>query len=79
MKAGNTVTKKNAIVITIVDAPDVLLAPDEKVGELLRTLIVRWVGMVTNILNLCEIRTTKDVYNRLYSQIYERYPNPVSV
>ena len=69
----------NKQTITIVDAPEVSLAQNENAGELLLHFFraLGWNG--EDFLDPCKIRTTKEVYNRLYDQIYERCPDPVGV
>jgi len=66
-------------VITIVDAPNVTLAADEEAGELLLHFYRQLGWNERDILDPCKVRTTKEVYDRLYSQMCERCPNPVSV
>jgi len=65
--------------VTIVDAPQVFLAEDEMAGELLLHFYreLGWNGV--DILDPCKVRTTREVCNRLYDIMYERYPNAVSV
>ena len=65
--------------VAIVDVPDVSLAPDEQAGELLLHFYraLGWNGEDT--LDPCKIRTTKEVFNSLYDQIYERCPDPIDV
>ena len=74
-----TTTAKNATTITVVDAPEVSLAPDEKAGELLLHFFwaLGWNG--EDFLDPCKVRTTKEIYDRLYDQIYERCSDPVGV
>ena len=69
----------NAVNITVVDAPEVNLAPDEKAGDLLLHFYraLGWNG--DDILDPCKIRTTKEVYEKLYDQIFERCPDRVGV
>ena len=69
----------NRRIIITVDAPEVSLAPDQKAGDLLLNFYraLGWNG--TDYLEPCKIRTTKEVFNRLYSQIYEHCPDSVSV
>lgn len=69
----------NATNITVIDAPDVFLAPDEKAGDLLLHFYcaLGWNGK--DMLDPCKVRTTKEVYNMLYDRMLERYPDPVSI
>ena len=66
-------------VAIVADAPEVSLAQNGKAGELLLNFYrgLGWNG--EDNLDPCKVRTTKEVYNRLYDQIYEVYPNPVAV
>ena len=79
MECTNTTVAKSATTITVVDAPDVSLSPDEKAGDLLLHFyrVLGWNG--EDFLDPCKVRTTKEVYNGLYNKMYERYPNPVGV
>ena len=73
---SSTINKR--IIITA-DAPEVSLAPDQKAGDLLLNFYraLGWNGC--DYLDPCKIRTTKEVYKRLYGQIYEHCPDPASV
>jgi len=66
-------------VITIIDAPHVSLAENEKAGEALLKFFraLGWNG--DDYLDPSKMRTTKDVYNRLYDVMYDRCPEPVGV
>ena len=79
MNTNAAVIANNAITITVVDAPDVSLAPDEEAGELLLHFYraLGWNG--DDILDPCKIRTTKEVYDGLYNQMYERCPDAIGV
>ena len=70
---------KNKRIITIIDAPHVSLAENEKAGEALLKFFraLGWNG--DDYLDPCKIRTTKDVYNRLYDIMYERYPDSMGI
>ena len=61
----------NKQTITVVDAPHVSLAEDEKAGEALLKFFMAlgWNG--EDYLDPCKIRTTKEVFNRLYEVMYE--------
>ena len=65
--------------ITIVDAPEVNLAEDEKAGEVLLKFYraLGWNG--EDYLDPCKIRTTKTVYNYLYDMMINKCPDPVGV
>ena len=69
--------KKETIVI--VDAPAVCMAEDDKAGDVLLKFyhLLGWNG--DDVLDPCKVRTTKDVYDRLYDAIFERCPDPVGV
>lgn len=69
----------NTQIITVVDAPEVTLADGQKAGDLLLNFYraLGWNG--DDYLDPCKIRTTNAVYDGLYDQIYEIYPNPVAV
>ena len=75
----NIVASQNATTITIVDAPEVSLATDDKAGDLLLNFYraLGWNG--DDILDPCKIRTTQVVFDRLYDQICEHCPDKVSV
>ena len=79
MCANTAVAAKNAIKITVVDAPDVTLAPGEKAGDLLLHFyrVLGWNG--EDILDPCKVRTTEDVFNRLYDSMLEQCPDSVGV
>ena len=69
----------NRQVVTIVDAPEVSLAENEKAGEALLKFYrsLGWNG--EDFLDPCKVRTTEDIYKRLYDVIYEHCPDPVGV
>ena len=66
-------------VITIIDAPHVSLAENEKAGEALLKFFraLGWNG--ADYLDPSKVRTTKDVYDRLCEVMYDRCLDPVSV
>ena len=66
-------------IVTIVDVPNVSLAENEKAGEALLKFFraLGWNG--DDYLDPSKIRTTKDVYNRLYDVMYDKCPDPVAV
>ena len=66
-------------IVTIVDVPHVSLAENEKTGEALLKFFraLGWNG--DDYLDPSKIRTTKDVYNRLYDVMYDKCPDPVGV
>ena len=70
---------KHINVVSIVDAPDVNLGEDEKPGDVLLKFFraLGWNG--EDMLDPCKIRTTKEVYSRLYDVMYDRCPDPVGV
>ncbi len=65
--------------VTIVDAPEVILTEDEKAGDVLLKFYraLGWNG--EDYLDPCKIRTTKEVYDRLYDTMYDKCPDPVAV
>lgn len=69
----------NKQIITVVDAPVIALAEDEKAGDVLLKFYraLGWNG--DDYFDPCKIRTTKAVYNRLYDTMYEWCPDPVGV
>ena len=79
MKNSNVATTKSASTIIVVDAPEVSLAPDEQAGELLLHFYRALGWNSEDILDPCKVRTTKEVYNRLYNQIHEKCPDSGSV
>ena len=70
---------KDAAIIIVVDAPKVALAAGEKAGELLLHFYraLGWNG--NDFLDPCKIRTTQEVYDGLYNQAFERFPDAVGV
>lgn len=79
MQTRNVTVPQNAAVIIVMDAPQVSLAEGEKPAELLLHFFraLGWNG--EDFLDPSKIRTTKDVYDRLYDQMYELCPDPVGV
>jgi len=79
MKTNDVATAKNATTIIVVDAPEVSPASDDKAGDVLLNFFraLGWNG--DDILDPCKIRTTKEVFNRLYDQMLEMCPDPVGV
>jgi hypothetical protein len=69
----------NKQIITVINAPEVVLAESEKAGDALLKFyeLLGWNG--EDILDPCKIRTTKAVFDRLYNIIFERAPDPVGV
>ena len=65
--------------ITVVDAPEITLADDEKAGDALLKFFyaLGWNG--DDYLDPCKIRTTKAVFESLYDMMYDRCPDPVGV
>ena len=78
IEANNAISRKVEI-ITIVDAPEINLAEDEKAGEAILKFYkgIGWNGQ--DILDPRRVRTTKAVFDRLYDVMFEKYPDPVSV
>ena len=66
-------------VITIADAPDISLAENEMAGEALLKFFraLGWNG--DDYLDPSKIRTTKDVYSRLYDVMYEKCPDSMGI
>ena len=50
---------QNTVGITVVDAPDVFLAPDEKAGSCCFIFTMRWVGMAMMCLTLAKCARQK--------------------
>jgi len=75
---GIAVTNK-AHPITVVDAPEISLTEGEEVSNILLHFYraLGWNG--NDLLDPCKIRTTQDVYNKLYDQMRERCPDYISV
>ena len=69
----------NKQIITIVDAPEVSLKEDEKAGDILLKFYkaLGWNGEDT--IDPYKIRTTKEVYNRLYDIMFDKVPYAVGV
>lgn len=69
--------KKETIII--VDAPEVVLAEEEKAGEVLLKFYraLGWNG--EDNLDPRKIRTTKAVYDKLYNTMLEKVPDHVGV
>ena len=65
--------------ITVIDAPVITLADNEKAGEALLKFFraLGWNG--DDYLDPCKIRTTKAVFDSLYDVMYNRCPDPVGV
>ena len=65
--------------VMIADAPDVSLDEGEKAGDVLLKFYraLGWNG--EDILDPCKIRTTKEVYSRLYDVMYDSCPDPVGI
>jgi len=73
MNANSAIVPKNATTI-VVDAPNVSLVPGEEAGNLLLHFYRELGWNEKDILDPMKIRTTKEVYNRLYDQMYEHAP-----
>jgi len=65
--------------ITVVDAPEITLADDEKAGDALLKFYRELGWNSDDYLDPCKIRTTKAVYNNLYDTMYDRCPDPVGI
>ncbi|MDR1702581.1 MAG: hypothetical protein LBR56_07380 [Sporomusaceae bacterium] len=65
--------------MTMIDAPEITLAENEKAGDALLNFYraIGWNG--EDYLDPCKIRTTKAVFNRLYNIIFAKFPNSVAV
>ena len=72
-------TGRSVSTITVVDAPEITLAEDEKAGDALLHFYrkIGWNG--EDILDPCKIRTTKEVYQRLREIMADRCADPVGV
>ena len=69
----------NKQIITVVDAPEVSLSEDEKAGDALLKFYhaLGWNGGDT--LDLCKIRTTKEVIKHLYEIMCGKNPDPIFI
>jgi len=65
--------------ITVVDAPIISLADDERAGDVLLKFYraLGWDG--EDYLDPCKVRTTNAVYSYLYDVMFEKCPDPVGV
>jgi len=72
MKTNDPDISIKSTIITVVDAPEVSLGADEEAGELLLHFYrsLGWNG--SDLLDPCKVRTTKEVFDRLYRQMNER-------
>lgn len=63
---------KNAEVIVVVDAPEVLLSEDDEAGDVLLHFFraLGWNGV--DFLDPRKVRTTQKIYNRLCEQMHEK-------
>ena len=66
-------------IITVVDAPEVVLSEGEKAGDVLLKFYrgLGWNG--DDCLDPCKVRTTKTVFDYLYDLMFNRCPDPVGV
>jgi hypothetical protein len=66
-------------IVAIVDAPEISLTEDEKAGDVLIKFYraLGWNG--EDILEPVKVRTTEAVYKRLYSLMYEKYSDSMTV
>ena len=69
----------NKQIITVVDAPEVVLAESEKAGEVLLKFYraLGWNG--EDMLDPCKIRTNKAVFDQLYGVMCDHCSDPVGV
>jgi len=79
MQDDDSLKNKQSTNFTIVDAPDISLAEGENAGEVLLHFFraLGWNG--DDYVDPSKIRTTHDVYYRLYDLMYEKVPNAISV
>lgn len=79
MAKYSNVNIMNKQTITVVDAPEISLAEDEKAGEALLKFFraLGWNG--DDYLDPCKIRTTKAIYDSLYDTMFNRCHDPVGV
>ena len=75
----DTLVNKSATTITVVDAPEISLAQDDKAGDLLLRFYkaLGWNGK--DFLDPSKIRTTKEVFHHLRNQMCELCSDPASV
>ena len=70
---------KGKRIVAIVNAPEISLTEDEKAGDVLIKFYraLGWNG--EDILEPCKVRTTEEVYKRLYDLMYEKYSDSIAV
>ena len=75
---GN-IYRASSFPVSIVDAPVIALAENEKAGDVLLKFFraLGWNG--EDILDPCKIRTTKEVYKNLYDTMFDRCHDPAGV
>ena len=69
----------NKQIITVVDAPEISLAEDEKAGDVLLKFYraLGWNG--DDYLDPSKVHTTKAVFDYLYDVMFNKCPDPVGV
>jgi len=69
----------NKKIIMVVDAPEIILAENETAGDALLKFYraLGWNGI--DILDLCKVYTTNEVYQKLYDVMIDKCPDPVGV
>jgi hypothetical protein len=62
-------------ILTVADAPEIILAEDEEAGDVLLKFFgaLGWNG--EDMLEPCKVRTTEAVFNRLYDLMLEKCPD----
>ena len=79
MSTNEATTPRNAVNVTIIDAPIISPSPDDKAGDILLNFFraLGWNG--EDNLDPTKVRTTKEVFYGLRTQMSELCPDPVSV
>lgn len=69
----------NKQVVTIIDAPKIVLTETENAGDVLPNFFraLGWNG--EDIVDPSKVRTTKAIFNKLYDTIFEKAPDTIGV
>lgn len=79
MKTKEIGLGKNAAIIAVVNAPQVSLAENEEAGELLMHFYAGLGWNRDDFLDPRKVRTSEDIYNRLFNQMRERCPDSLGI